>query len=548
MAQPTSLQFFSHLQWLDGTPLLDTIEDYRRAIFTQALDTFGDDGSPAYNLVLAGRGKKNWKTADLILAGLFVLVIRRSMQGSDGYILANDQDQAADDLTLAKKLVACNSVLAAEIEPLAKELRLRDGSASLKILPAKDIAGAHGKSAAFTAFDEIHGYRNWQLLEALQPDPTRRDALQWITSYASIYNVPGAPLHDLLAIGKAGRDKRMLFSWYSGDFCTDSAFADLPPEQRANPSMASWIDGARYLEQQRTRLPIGRFRRLHLNLPGAPQGAAFDQANILACVVSGRRSIPPEADRRYFAGVDMSGGSSDDAVLCICHVEGRVVVIDLLEKQSGGVPFSPRNAVQKFVAILRDYGIGSVTGDNFAGNTFKSDFEACGITYRSCRRSKSDLYEALEPKLNAREVELPDYPTLIEQAVCLVWRGQRIDHEPGSHDDWINATAIAVFIALDRRDADALPIMSGKVWNGAGVKIADGVSAFFDRLVPKPAPSTNQELHERNQKDQHEEMRKSIEPNRPPVDWDALAAAKKEREANQPPKLMFYGKLFGGYR
>jgi hypothetical protein len=265
MAQPTSLQFFSCLKWLDGKPLLDGIEPYRRELFTKALDTFGEDGAPLYNLVLAGRGKKNSKSLDLILAGLFVLVIRRSMQGSDGFILANDADQAADDLTLAKKLVAANPALATEIEPLAKELRLRDGTASLKILPAKDVLGAHGKSAAFIGFDEIHGYRNWQLLEALQPDPTRRDALQWITSYASIYNVPGAPLHDLLQIGKAGADKRMLFSWYSGDYCTDPAFADLPPEQRANPSMASWVDGAAYLEQQRTRLPVGRFRRLHLN-------------------------------------------------------------------------------------------------------------------------------------------------------------------------------------------------------------------------------------------------------------------------------------------
>jgi hypothetical protein len=548
MPKPTSLQFFAQLRWLDGSPLLAGIEPYRRAIFTAALDTFGDDGSPAYNLVLAGRGKKNAKTLDLILAGLFVLVIRRSMQGSDGYILANDQDQAADDLTLAKKLIACNPVLAAEIEPLAKELRLRDGTASLKILPAKDIAGAHGKSAAFVGFDEIHGYRNWQLLEALQPDPTRRDALMWITSYASIYNTVGAPLHDLLEIGKAGADKRMLFSWYSGDYCTDPAFADLPPEQRANPSMASWVDGAAYLEQQRTRLPVGRFRRLHLNLPGAPTGAAFDQANVLRCVVTGRRSLPPEADRRYFAGVDMSGGSSDDAVLCICHVEGRVVVIDLLERQAGSPPFSPRNAIQKFASIVRDYGIGTVTGDDFAGHTFKADFESHGITYRSCRRSKSDLYEAFEPKLNAHEVELPDYPTLIEQAVSLVWRGQRIDHEPGSHDDWINGVAVAAFIALDRRDEDVPIGLGGKIFGTSGATLFDSVTPFFEKFKPKPAPSTAEELQAASLKQQHEDMKKLCEPNRPPIDWDALAAAQKAREANRPPPLMFYGKLFGGYR
>jgi hypothetical protein len=204
--------------------------------------------------------------------------------------------------------------------------------------------------------------------------------------------------------------------------------------------------------------------------------------------------------------------------------------------------------VQKFAGILRDYGIGAVTGDNFAGNTFKSDFEAHGITYRSCRRSRSDLYEALEPKLNAHEVELPDLPTMIEQAVCLVWRGQRIDHEPGSHDDWINATAVAAFIVLDRRDTDELPIMSGKVWNSSGAKIADGVSAFFDRLAPKPAPTTNEMLHQANLKAQHEEMRRLVEPHGPPADWDALAAANKAREANQPPKLLFYGKLLGGGR
>src|SRR6516165_5570654 len=281
---PSSLQFFDHLRWLDGKPLLDTIEPYRRDLFTKALDTYRPHGSPLYSMVLAGRGKKNAKSLDLILAALFVLLIRRSVQGSDGFILANDADQARDDLTLAKKLIACNPDLAAEVEALATELRLRDGSATLKILPAKDAIGAHGKSAAFVGFDEIHGYRDWSLMEELQPDPTRPDAIVWVTSYASIYNTAGCPLHDLMQVGKAGTDRRMLFSWYSGDLCTDPAFAELGPEQRANPSLPSWPDGAAYLEQQKIRLPTARYRRLHLNLPGAPQGAALAQDKILAAV------------------------------------------------------------------------------------------------------------------------------------------------------------------------------------------------------------------------------------------------------------------------
>ena len=134
--------------------------------------------------------------------------------------------------------------------------------------------GAHGKTYLFVGFDEIHGYRDWSLFEALAPDPTRPDALTWIASYDTIWSTPGVPLFDLKRM--ADTDPRMLFSWYSADLCTDPAFADLPPEERANPSMGSWPDGRAYLEQQRRRLPTHKYRRLHLNLPGAPDGAFLD--------------------------------------------------------------------------------------------------------------------------------------------------------------------------------------------------------------------------------------------------------------------------------
>ena len=52
------MQFFSKLRWLDGRPLLDTIEPYRRAIFEAVLWTFDGDGRPHYNMALCGRGKK----------------------------------------------------------------------------------------------------------------------------------------------------------------------------------------------------------------------------------------------------------------------------------------------------------------------------------------------------------------------------------------------------------------------------------------------------------------------------------------------------------
>jgi hypothetical protein len=55
--------------------------------------------------------------------------------------------------------------------------------------------------------------------------------------------------------------------------------------------------------------------------------------------------------------------------------------------------------------------------------------------------TKSQLYEALEPRVNAGEVELPDQSKLQEQLLTLVRRGARVDHQPGDRDDHANAVA-----------------------------------------------------------------------------------------------------------
>jgi hypothetical protein len=240
----------------------------------------------------------------------------------------------------------------------------------------------------------------------------------------------------------------MLFSWYAADHCTDPDFAERETaEARANPSQPTWDDPG-YLEQQQRRLPAHKYRRLHLNLPGLPDGAAFDADAVLDAIVTGRRQLPPEPDRSYHAFVDMSGGSGDDACLAIAHRDsdkGRAV-LDLVTSQQGRPPFNPRKAVQKFAGLCREYGVARVVGDRYAGETFRADFMEYGITYTPSRLTKSELYEAAEPKLNAAEVELLDVPKLQQQALGLVWRGAKIDHQSGEHDDYVNAAFGAIHL------------------------------------------------------------------------------------------------------
>jgi len=198
---PDPLAFFGQIKWLDGRDLLDTIEPYRREFLRRALYTFRDDGSPLYNLVLSGRGKTNNKTTDLVLASFYRLLAWDSPNGNDIKILANDLEQSGDDLQLAKKLVAANPRLSKEVAVLQRGIRRKDNRGEIRILPAQDALGSHGKTSSMNGFDEVHGYRTWDIFEALAPDPTRVDALTWITSYDTIYNSPGVPLFDMKARG-----------------------------------------------------------------------------------------------------------------------------------------------------------------------------------------------------------------------------------------------------------------------------------------------------------------------------------------------------------
>jgi phage terminase large subunit-like protein len=135
--------------------------------------------------VLAGRAKKNDKSTDIALASLYKLVIPKTVQGNNGFLIANDEDQAGDDLDLIKKLIACNPMLRTVLSVYKKEVKRKDGKGVLRILPARDIAGLHGKQGNFIGFDEIHGYQNYDLFEALAPDPTRRDCLTWVERRAA---------------------------------------------------------------------------------------------------------------------------------------------------------------------------------------------------------------------------------------------------------------------------------------------------------------------------------------------------------------------------
>ena len=155
----------------------------------------------------------------------------------------------------------------------------------------------------------------------------------------------------------------------------------------------------------------------------------------------------PERGVKYHAFVDMSGGSNDDATLAIAHrdADGRAI-LDRIMDQGQRPPFDPRKAVERFVNVLKEYGLRSVVGDAYAGETFRSDFQGRSISYRVSELTKSEIYEEVEPLLNDGRIVLLDIANLESQLLGLVWRGGKIDHPNGEHADFANGAAGALHL------------------------------------------------------------------------------------------------------
>ena len=166
-----------------------------------------------------------------------------------------------------------------------------------------------------------------------------------------------------------------------------------------------------------------------------------------ACVVAGRRELPPVSGLRYHAFVDPSGGSQDAMTLAVAHAEGTRAVLDLVREVRP--PFSPESVAKDFADTLKRYGLAAVTGDRYGGEWPREQFRKHGVAYHLAEHTRSDLYRELLPRLNSAMVALLDLPRLVAQLCGLERRTARggkdsIDHSPHTHDDVANAVAGAI--------------------------------------------------------------------------------------------------------
>ncbi|MCC6765251.1 MAG: hypothetical protein IT293_11375 [Deltaproteobacteria bacterium] len=351
-------------------------------------------------------------------------------------VLAADRRQARVVFRYVCGLVdACPMLAALVADRTAEALRLTNGI-DIEIHTAS-FRAVRGYTLVAAILDEV---AYWPTDDSANPDTETVAALR-----PGMASVPGALLVGISSpYARRGELWRAYEHHYGID--GDPVLVWQADTRSMNPAVeASIISTAYEDDEARAAAEYGaQFRR--------DVERFVSREALTACIVPDRQELPRSAEREHLAFVDPSGGSADSFTLAIAHREDDRVVLDLLREWRP--PFSPDEVVREYAALVRSYGAAVVYGDRYAGEWPRERFRAHEVSYVTADKSKSELYQAFLPLLNAGRVELLDQRRLTTQLLGLERRTARsgrdsIDHGPGAHDDIANAVAGATVLAAE---------------------------------------------------------------------------------------------------
>jgi hypothetical protein len=154
--------------------------------------------------------------------------------------------------------------------------------------------------------------------------------------------------------------------------------------------------------------------------------------------------LPPRPHPAFYrAFCDAAGGTGRDAyTLAIAHKEADRYVLDVVRGTRG--KFDPQQVTADYAALLAEYRVGSVTGDNYAAQWTAGAWSDCGISYVRSDIPKSQIYLETLPLFTRGVVKLPDHARLLKELRLLERQTHRggkdsVDHPRGHHDDYANA-------------------------------------------------------------------------------------------------------------
>ena len=222
------------------------------------------------------------------------------------------------------------------------------------------------------------------------------------------------------------------------------------PSKVFNPSLADAVIAA-----QRAADPTAAGAEWDADFR-ADISAYLDDALIDGAVEHGRPlELLPRGGNFYLAFTDPAGGVGQDAyTVALGHRErDERVIVDVLRGTSG--KFDPEETTKQYAVLLKQYGVGQVTGDSYGAEWVAATWQRCGISYVRSERTKSECYLEAVPLFARGLVRLPDHPKLLRELRLLERHTHRsgrdtVDHPKGGRDDYANATCgVAVLLGVN---------------------------------------------------------------------------------------------------
>ena len=277
-------------------------------------------------------------------------------RGEVGYVLvlAASQAQARIVFDYVRGFLSASPVLKQEIDSTtATEIRLQAAS-SLRHMRIR-FRSIRGRTLLACIFDEAAMWRD------------EVSAIPDLEVYRAVLPALMTTKGMLIGISTPYRKLGLLYQKHRDHFGQDGddILVVQGASTRFNPNLTqSAIDAAIADDPEAARAEWEAEFRSDLT-------AFLDEATIEAAVDHSRPlELPPmEVVRQYSAFVDPSGGRHDAFAICIGHNlagPSNMFVADVI--RAVRPPFDPQAVVADYAALLKEYRVTTVVGDNFSGS------------------------------------------------------------------------------------------------------------------------------------------------------------------------------------
>jgi len=184
------------------------------------------------------------------------------------------------------------------------------------------------------------------------------------------------------------------------------------------------------------------------------------------CIVRGRTEVPARRDAYYVAVLDPATRHSDFALAIVeLTSDGKVIVVRVARwRGTRKAPLGYESVLGEVKCILDEYGINSVTGDQYYCDVIGQHLLKLGVFYEVYTfgpQTRANIFSNLKHLLVQRNIELLDDPELLRELRSLQeFKTERGQIDVRSSGNMRDDSAVAVALAANQLAKGRPPLLS----------------------------------------------------------------------------------------